>query len=117
MGPLRALRRAAHEVRRHGVRAFLLAGGVAIGVALIVFLLAFVAGTRKAIMDRVVSSLPITHLTVVPRASSGSRARSPSSTTGPSTGSARSTAWSGSCRWRVSGYRPGSEPTSTGRGS
>jgi len=68
MGPVRAVRRAAHEVRRHGVRAFLLAGGVAIGVALIVFLLAFVAGTRKAIMDRVVSSLPITHLTVVPRA-------------------------------------------------
>jgi putative ABC transport system permease protein len=68
MGPGRAVRRAAQEVRRHGVRAFLLAGGVAIGVALIVFLLAFVAGTRKAIMDRVVSSLPITHLTVVPRA-------------------------------------------------
>jgi putative ABC transport system permease protein len=68
MGPARAVRRAANEVRRHGVRAFLLAGGVAIGVALIVFLLAFVAGTRKAIMDRVVSSLPITHLTVVPRA-------------------------------------------------
>lgn len=68
MGPARAVRRAAHEVRRHGVRALLLAGGVAIGVALIVFLLAFVAGTRKAIMDRVVSSLPITHLTVVPRA-------------------------------------------------
>lgn len=82
MGPGRALRRAAHEVRRHGVRALLLAGGVAIGVALIVFLLAFVGGTRKAIMDRVVSSLPITHLTVVPRAFSLSvlRFESPFST-------------------------------------
>ena len=82
MGPGRALRRAAHEVRRHGFRALLLAGGVAIGVALIVFLLAFVGGTRKAIMDRVVSSLPITHLTVVPRAFSLSvlRFESPFST-------------------------------------
>ena len=68
MGPVRALRRAAHDARRHGARVVLLAGGVAIGVALIVFLLAFVGGTRKALMDRVVSSLPITHLTVVPRA-------------------------------------------------
>lgn len=82
MGPGRALRRAGHEVRRHGVRALLLAGGVAIGVALIVFLLAFVGGTRKAVMDRVVSSLPITHLTVVPRAFSLSvlRFESPFST-------------------------------------
>ncbi|MGH7563962.1 MAG: ABC transporter permease [Gemmatimonadota bacterium] len=82
MGPGRALRRAAHEVRRHGFRALLLAGGVALGVALIVFLLAFVAGTRKAIMDRVISSLPITHLTVVPRAFSISilRFESPFST-------------------------------------
>lgn len=66
MGPVRALSRAAHNVRRHGVRALLLAGGVALGVGLLVFLLAFVAGTRRAILDRVVSSLPITHLTVVP---------------------------------------------------
>ncbi|MGH7571877.1 MAG: ABC transporter permease [Gemmatimonadota bacterium] len=82
MGPGRALKRAAHEVRRHGLRALLLAGGVALGVALIVFLLAFVGGTRKAIMDRVVSSLPITHLTVVPRAFSLSvlRFESPFST-------------------------------------
>ncbi|CAN5298167.1 hypothetical protein BH18GEM1_BH18GEM1_20180 [soil metagenome] len=68
MGPVRAFRRAAHDVRRHGVRALLLAGGVALGVGLLVFLLAFVAGTRRALLDRVVSSLPITHLTVVPRA-------------------------------------------------
>src|SRR5688572_23031350 len=34
---------------------------------MLVFLLAFVAGTRAALLDRVVSSLPITHLTVVPR--------------------------------------------------
>jgi hypothetical protein len=34
---------------------------------MLVFLLAFVAGTRRALLDRVVSSLPITHLTVVPR--------------------------------------------------
>ncbi|MGH7550329.1 MAG: ABC transporter permease [Gemmatimonadota bacterium] len=82
MGPGRAFKRAAHEIRRHGLRALLLAGGVAIGVALIVFLLAFVGGTRKAIMDRVVSSLPITHLTVVPRAFSLSvlRFESPFST-------------------------------------
>jgi ABC-type antimicrobial peptide transport system permease subunit len=68
VGPIRAFGRAAHNLRRHGVRAALLAGGVALGVALLVFLLAFVAGTRKALLDRVVSSLPITHLTVVPRA-------------------------------------------------
>jgi len=67
MGPLRALRRAGHNLRRHRARATLLAGGVAIGVAMLVFLLAFVAGTRRALLDRVVSSLPITHLTVVPR--------------------------------------------------
>ena len=68
MGPVRAFGRAARSLRRHGVRALLLSGGVAIGVALLVFLLAFVGGTRKALLDRVVSSLPITHLTVVPRA-------------------------------------------------
>jgi putative ABC transport system permease protein len=68
MGPGRALGRAARNLRRHGGRAALLAGGVAIGVAMLVFLLAFVGGTRKALLDRVVSSLPITHLTVVPRA-------------------------------------------------
>lgn len=67
MGPARALGRAARSLRRHRGRAVLLAGGVAIGVAMLVFLLAFVGGTRKALLDRVVSSLPITHLTVVPR--------------------------------------------------
>ncbi|HUP01041.1 MAG TPA: ABC transporter permease [Gemmatimonadota bacterium] len=68
MGPARALARATHNVRRHGLRALLLAGGVALGTGLLVFLLAFVSGTRRALLDRVVSSLPITHLTVVPRA-------------------------------------------------
>jgi putative ABC transport system permease protein len=68
MAPKRALGRAARNLRRHPGRAALLAGGVAIGVAMLVFLLAFVGGTRKALLDRVVSSLPITHLTVVPRA-------------------------------------------------
>ncbi|MFN2384550.1 MAG: ABC transporter permease [Gemmatimonadota bacterium] len=68
MGPLRALGRAAHDLRRHGLRALLLAGGIGLGVAMLVFLLAFVGGTRRALLDRVVSSLPITHLTVVPRA-------------------------------------------------
>jgi putative ABC transport system permease protein len=68
MGPARALGRAGRNLRRHKGRAGLLAGGVAIGVAMLVFLLAFVGGTRRALLDRVVSSLPITHLTVVPRA-------------------------------------------------
>lgn len=67
IGPGRALRRAGHNLGRHRARAIVLAGGVAIGVAMLVFLLAFVAGTRRALLDRVVSSLPITHLTVVPR--------------------------------------------------
>jgi ABC-type antimicrobial peptide transport system permease subunit len=67
IGPWRALRRAGHNLGRHRARAVVLAGGVAIGVAMLVFLLAFVAGTRRALLDRVVSSLPITHLTVVPR--------------------------------------------------
>jgi ABC-type antimicrobial peptide transport system permease subunit len=67
IGPARAIRRSIHNLGRHGTRAFLLAGGVAIGVAMLVFLLAFVAGTRRALLDRVVSSLPITHLTVAPR--------------------------------------------------
>jgi putative ABC transport system permease protein len=68
MGPGRAIGRAARNLSRHGLRAILLAGGVAIGVGMLVFLLAFVGGTRKALLDRIVSSLPITHLTVVPRA-------------------------------------------------
>lgn len=67
MSPARALGRAARELGRHRLRSALLAGGVALGVAMLVFLLAFVAGTRKALLDRVVSSLPITHLTVAPR--------------------------------------------------
>lgn len=67
MGPGRALGRATHEIGRHPLRSVLLSGGVALGVAMLVFLLAFVAGTRKALLDRVVSSLPITHLTVAPR--------------------------------------------------
>ena len=67
IGPARALRRAGHNLGRHRARAIVLAGGVAVGVAMLVFLLAFVAGTRRALLDRVVSSLPITHLTVVPR--------------------------------------------------
>lgn len=67
IGPVRALGRAGRNLRRHGGRTILLAGGVAVGVAMLVFLLAFVGGTRKALLDRVVSSLPITHVTVVPR--------------------------------------------------
>jgi ABC-type antimicrobial peptide transport system permease subunit len=67
IGPARALRRAGHNLGRHRARAIVLAGGVAVGVAMLVFLLAFVAGTRRALLDRIVSSLPITHLTVVPR--------------------------------------------------
>lgn len=67
MGPGRALARAGREIARHRLRSTLLAGGVAIGVGMLVFLLAFVAGTRAALLDRVVSSLPITHLTVAPR--------------------------------------------------
>lgn len=82
MGPARAIGRAGRNLRRHGGRALLLAGGVAVGVAMLVFLLAFVAGTRRAILDRVVSTLPITHLTVVPRSISLSilRFESPFST-------------------------------------
>ncbi len=67
MGPVRALGRAARDLGRHRLRSALLSGGVALGVAMLVFLLAFVAGTREALLDRVVSSLPITHLTVAPR--------------------------------------------------
>lgn len=67
MGPVRALRRAGRNIRRRPGRAALLAGGVAVGVGMLVFLLAFVSGTRRALLDRVVSSLPITHLTVAPR--------------------------------------------------
>jgi ABC-type antimicrobial peptide transport system permease subunit len=67
IGPARAIGRAGHNLGRHRARAVVLAGGVAIGVAMLVFLLAFVAGTRRALLDRIVSSMPITHLTVVPR--------------------------------------------------
>lgn len=63
-----ALARAAGNVRRHSARSALLAGGIALGVALLVFLLAFVSGTRRALLDRVVSSIPITHIIVVPKA-------------------------------------------------
>lgn len=41
--------------------------GIAVGVALLVFLFALVSGTRRAVLDRVVSSLPITNITVVPQ--------------------------------------------------
>ena len=85
IGPARAVRRAFHNISRHRARAVVLAGGVAVGVAMLVFLLAFVAGTRRALLDRVVSSLPITHLTVVPRSFSLSviRFESPFSTLDP----------------------------------
>ncbi len=63
-----ALTRAVLNLRRHGARSALLIGGVALGVALLVFLLAFVSGTRRALLDRVVSSIPITHIVVVPKA-------------------------------------------------
>ncbi|MDX1624782.1 MAG: FtsX-like permease family protein [Gemmatimonadota bacterium] len=65
--PGMAVARAARDLRRNGLRSVALIGGVALGVAMLVFLLAFVSGTRKALLDRVVSSLPITHLTVAPR--------------------------------------------------
>lgn len=67
IGPGPAIRRAARSLGRHKPRTVALAGGVAVGVGMLVFMLSFVAGTRRAVMDRVVSSLPITHLTVVPR--------------------------------------------------
>ncbi len=63
-----ALARASRNLRRHSARSVLLIGGVALGVALLVFLLAFVSGTRRALLDRVVSSIPITHIVVVPKA-------------------------------------------------
>lgn len=67
IGPVRAIRRAGRDLRRRASRSILLVGGVALGVAMLVFLLAFVSGTREALLDRVVRSLPITHLTVAPR--------------------------------------------------
>jgi ABC-type lipoprotein release transport system permease subunit len=67
IGPVPALRRAARSLGRHKPRTIALAGGVAVGVGMLVFMLSFVAGTRRALLDRVVSSPPIPHLTVVPR--------------------------------------------------
>lgn len=67
IGPGRALGRAARDARRHPSRSALLMSGIAVGVALLVFLFAFVSGTRQALLGRVVSSLPITNITVVPQ--------------------------------------------------
>ena len=85
IGPARALRRAGHNLGRHRARALVLAGGVAIGVAMLVYLLAFVAGTRRALLDRVVSSMPINYLTVMPKSFSLSVIKfdSPFSSLGP----------------------------------
>lgn len=59
-----ALRLSLRSLGRHRGRTGLLAGGILVGVALLTLLLAFVKGVETAVVDRLVGTLPVTHLQV-----------------------------------------------------
>jgi putative ABC transport system permease protein len=62
-----ALRLSLRSVGRHRARTGALVSGVLIGVAFIALLLALVEGIKAAVVDRLVGSLPVTHLQVSSR--------------------------------------------------
>jgi ABC-type lipoprotein release transport system permease subunit len=62
--PGNALRLGLRSLARHRARTALLVSGVLIGVTFILLLLAFVRGIQTAVVDRLVGSLPVTHLQV-----------------------------------------------------
>ena len=59
-----ALRLGLRSLARHRARTGLLVSGILVGVAFITLLLAFVKGIQTAVVDRLVGSLPVTHLQV-----------------------------------------------------
>ena len=67
MSPVRALRASARSLARHKGRTAMLVSGVVVGVAFLTLLLAFVEGMRSALVDRLVGTLPVTHLQVTSR--------------------------------------------------
>jgi ABC-type antimicrobial peptide transport system permease subunit len=62
-----AVRLTLRSLARHAGRTALLVSGVVVGVAFLVVLLGFVEGMRSALVDRLVGSLPVTHLRVTTR--------------------------------------------------
>jgi ABC-type lipoprotein release transport system permease subunit len=62
-----AVRLTLRGLARHAGRTALLVSGVVVGVSFLVVLLAFVEGMRTALVDRLVGSLPVTHLRVTTR--------------------------------------------------
>ncbi|HEY7529153.1 MAG TPA: FtsX-like permease family protein [Gemmatimonadota bacterium] len=67
MRPGGAIRLTLRGLARHAGRTALLVSGVVVGVAFLVVLLGFVEGMRTALVDRLVGSLPVTHLRVTTR--------------------------------------------------
>lgn len=67
MRPGRALRLSLRSLSRHRGRTGLLLSGIVVGVAFLVLLLAFVEGMQSALVERLVGTLPVTHLRVTPR--------------------------------------------------
>jgi putative ABC transport system permease protein len=65
--PAKALALAARNLSRHRGRTGLLVSGVVVGVCFLVLLLAFVEGMRAALVERLVGTLPVTHLQVTSR--------------------------------------------------
>lgn len=63
----RALQLAVRSLRRHRGRTALLVSGVVVGVAFLVVLLAFVEAMKSAVVERLVGTLPVTHLQVSTR--------------------------------------------------
>ncbi len=64
MTPGNALRLGLRSLGRHRARTGLLVSGILVGVAFITLLLAFVRGVESAVVDRLLGSLPVTHLQV-----------------------------------------------------
>jgi ABC-type lipoprotein release transport system permease subunit len=62
--PANALRLGLRSLARHRARTALLVSGILIGVTFITLLLALVRGLQTAVVDRLVGSLPVTHLQV-----------------------------------------------------
>ncbi|MFN2432279.1 MAG: ABC transporter permease [Gemmatimonadota bacterium] len=67
MRPGKAVQVSVRSLSRRRGRTALLVSGVVVGVAFLMLLLAFVEGMRTALVDRLVGTLPVTHLQVTSR--------------------------------------------------
>jgi putative ABC transport system permease protein len=67
VSPAKAIGLSVRSLARHRGRTGLLVSGVVVGVAFLLLLLAFVEGMKSALVDRLVGSLPVTHLEVTTR--------------------------------------------------